>query len=343
MISSIYSTNTSENTLKLGEKLAKHLQPGDTVLLFGELGAGKTHFSKGIARGLGITETVKSPTFTYVNQYKGFHHYDLYRLQPDDDFTAIGLEESLQNSALITVVEWADRLAQNLPRSYVRAELEAHEDHHEIRLSFVNEENFNPEILETWYDVWRTPLHVRAHMKQVAQVAKQMGEAFVRAGEIVDLDQLYFAAIAHDMARVCDFKGMNRDHFSEEVTEEKWKNWLSLREKHTGKGHEHLAFDFLKASHPRLAEMIRLHCSTALVKEPENFDTPEKKILYYADKRVKHDQIVPLSERFRDGRERNGKDNDEATQQLYLEVEKKTEELEKELFTGLDIRPEDIR
>ncbi len=90
-------TNSLEETLRFGEQLGRKLQRGDVVALFGDLGAGKTALVKGIARGLGITQEVTSPTFTLVHEYTGgrlpLFHIDLYRLNSPEQALAIGLEE----------------------------------------------------------------------------------------------------------------------------------------------------------------------------------------------------------------------------------------------------------
>ena len=90
--------STSERqTEKLGRRLAKTFSGGETVLLVGELGAGKTRFAKGIARGLGVKETVTSPTFALHNRYRGkklfLNHFDFYRLSDGDEARAAGLDE----------------------------------------------------------------------------------------------------------------------------------------------------------------------------------------------------------------------------------------------------------
>ena len=94
---STYYTETPLATITLGAKLGQTLKGGDMVLLYGDLGVGKTHFVKGIAEGLGIKNLIKSPTFTYVNPYpvRGdftFYHYDLYRMQGASDLTSLGYE-----------------------------------------------------------------------------------------------------------------------------------------------------------------------------------------------------------------------------------------------------------
>lgn len=108
----VITTTSEEETSAAGERFAESLSPGDVVLLYGELGAGKTAFVRGMARGLGASpDDVSSPTFTLIQEYRGsrvtLHHVDLYRLQPvevDD----LGLDELIAGTDIVAI-EWADR------------------------------------------------------------------------------------------------------------------------------------------------------------------------------------------------------------------------------------------
>ena len=101
-------TSTREETIAVAEKFATELRGGDVVLLNGELGAGKTTFTKGIALALGVTDPVTSPTFTIIKEYEGrdlwLYHMDMYRLS--GDITELGLEDYLGNAKGVSVVEW---------------------------------------------------------------------------------------------------------------------------------------------------------------------------------------------------------------------------------------------
>lgn len=109
-----FTTNSPEETLRLGENLGKKLSPGDIVLLFGDLGSGKTLLTHGIAKGLGLEEQeyIRSPSFTLVNEYKArypIHHIDLYRIESFLAIENLGLEEVLFGSG-VTLIEWAEKL-----------------------------------------------------------------------------------------------------------------------------------------------------------------------------------------------------------------------------------------
>ncbi len=119
-------SKSAKATLRVGKVIARNLQRGDIVCLFGELGSGKTVLTKGIARGLGIKRNrIVSPSFVLMRQHKGklaLYHFDLYRLKRLDDICAIGYEEFLYGDG-IAVIEWADRLGDLTPKEFLRIEL----------------------------------------------------------------------------------------------------------------------------------------------------------------------------------------------------------------------------
>ncbi len=124
-----------KKTLEFGERLAHTLQGGDVLALTGELGAGKTLLTRGIASGLGITaEQVTSPTFTLIQTYQGrlpVIHVDLYRLENPSAILQLGLEDYFTPQNIV-IIEWADRLLQILPPDYLALHLE-HGDTETIR------------------------------------------------------------------------------------------------------------------------------------------------------------------------------------------------------------------
>lgn len=110
-------TTSADQTIALGERLGRVAAAGDLVCLWGDLGAGKTQVAKGIARGLGVADTVNSPTFILMNEYAGrlpLFHVDLYRLADAADALAGGVVDDRQTAGL-TVVEWPDRMGDVLP------------------------------------------------------------------------------------------------------------------------------------------------------------------------------------------------------------------------------------
>ncbi len=112
-----FITNSPEETEKLGQALAAQLQPGTVIAYEGDLGAGKTAFTRGLARGLGASEPVTSPTYTIVNEYLSgrlpLFHFDMYRLTCADDLFDIGWEDYLDRNG-VCAVEWSENVAQAL-------------------------------------------------------------------------------------------------------------------------------------------------------------------------------------------------------------------------------------
>lgn len=116
-----------KDTLKIGKIIAKNLEKGDIICLFGKLGAGKTVLTKGIAAGLGIKkEKIISPTFVLIRQYNSkkfpLYHFDLYRLSRTEEIIALGYEEYLFDEG-VAVIEWADRLKYLLPEKFLKVKL----------------------------------------------------------------------------------------------------------------------------------------------------------------------------------------------------------------------------
>ena len=113
-----FVTHSPAETERLGEKLAEKLTPGAVLAYRGELGAGKTAFTRGLARGLGYTDPVTSPTYTIVNEYLGgrlpLYHFDMYRLSSAEDLWDIGWEDYLDRGG-VCAVEWSENVAEALP------------------------------------------------------------------------------------------------------------------------------------------------------------------------------------------------------------------------------------
>ncbi len=115
-----YITASPEETEALGKRFAETLLPGDVIAFYGDLGAGKTAFTRGIADGLGISERVTSPTYTIVNEYLSgrlpLFHFDLYRLSSSDDLFDIGWEDYLERGG-VCAVEWSERAPDALEQA----------------------------------------------------------------------------------------------------------------------------------------------------------------------------------------------------------------------------------
>ena len=121
-------TNSAAETRELGKRLAEQLKAGDVVLLEGELGAGKSEMARGIARGLGVTETVTSPSFTILNVYESgripLYHFDWYRLESSEELYELGMDEYLGGDG-IALVEWPGMCPDAVPADCLRIRITA--------------------------------------------------------------------------------------------------------------------------------------------------------------------------------------------------------------------------
>ena len=112
-----YISKSVKQTIEIGDKFAKTLNAGDVVLLNGEMGAGKTAFTKGVAKGLGIADEITSPTYAYMNDYDGkLYHYDCYRLSSGEDAEALGLTDYFYAGG-ICIIEWSENIKDVLPKN----------------------------------------------------------------------------------------------------------------------------------------------------------------------------------------------------------------------------------
>ena len=132
-----YISNSPAETEALGEALAARLTAGTVVAFTGDLGAGKTAFTRGLARGLGVPDRVTSPTFTIVNEYEGsgppLFHFDMYRLNGAGDLFDIGWEDYLDRGG-ICAVEWSERVEEALPEDAVTVAIARCPDHENWRV-----------------------------------------------------------------------------------------------------------------------------------------------------------------------------------------------------------------
>ena len=129
------TTHSADETQALGQKLASRLAPGDVIAYFGDLGAGKTAFTRGLAQGLGITDPVTSPTYIIVNEYLSgripLFHFDMYRLSSSDELFDIGWEDYLSRGG-VCAVEWSENVEDAL-QDAIRVTIEKDADEPDTR------------------------------------------------------------------------------------------------------------------------------------------------------------------------------------------------------------------
>jgi tRNA threonylcarbamoyladenosine biosynthesis protein TsaE len=126
-----FISHSAGQTSRIGQRLGELLQLGDVVLLLGEFGAGKTHFAKGVALGLGSEDLVNSPSFVLINEYRAgprhagapIYHIDLYRIESQAELAGIGLEDALAGDG-VCLIEWAERAQGWLPTDHLAVHLQ---------------------------------------------------------------------------------------------------------------------------------------------------------------------------------------------------------------------------
>ena len=128
----IFISESPGQTFEFGERYSKNLKSGDVVLLEGEMGAGKTLFAKGVAKGLGISEEVTSPTYAYMNDYGGrLYHFDCYRLKSGEQAEGLGLCDYFYADG-VCLIEWAENISSVLPEKVKRVVIQKTESGRKI-------------------------------------------------------------------------------------------------------------------------------------------------------------------------------------------------------------------
>ena len=136
-------TNSAAETEHFAEELAKLLRPDDTVAYFGGLGMGKTTFTRGLAKGLGSSDEVSSPTFSLVHEYRcnpKLYHFDMYRVTSFDDLYSTGFFDYLESGAVLAI-EWSENIEGALPENYIRVTFERL-DENSRRITVEGDERF---------------------------------------------------------------------------------------------------------------------------------------------------------------------------------------------------------
>ena len=131
-----FKTNSEDETMKLGEKLAKLCAPKDIIILSGELGACKTKFTEGFLKYFGLDDEISSPTFTIVNEYTkndiNIYHFDVYRLEDSSEFYEIGGDEYFENG--ICLIEWGELIDDAIPKDHLKIHISKSDENDNVRI-----------------------------------------------------------------------------------------------------------------------------------------------------------------------------------------------------------------
>ena len=125
-----FTTSSAEETITLGEKIGRLLKKGDIIAMQGTLAAGKTTITKGIAKALGITDTITSPTFCLISEYQGtmpLYHMDVYRLDGTEDFINLGTDDMLYGDG-VSIIEWSEKIMDELPSNTIILKITPQDD-----------------------------------------------------------------------------------------------------------------------------------------------------------------------------------------------------------------------
>lgn len=294
------------------------------VLLYGELGAGKTTFLQGFAEGLGIEQHIASPTYALEQRYlttKGipFFHIDLYRLGAQEAAALLHGSEEHQG---IRAIEWADRALEISNATSIRIHLQEKDEGRSCTVSFQDIPLPTHDRVLQWRKEVRLPGHIVAHCDAVADFSGLLAEELLSRGVLLRPLALRRAAELHDLLRFIDFKPGGGLAGVEDSPEDV-AVFAAWKKRYDGKHHEEACATFLREQgYEALADIVLPH--GLQLPAPER-STIEQKILFYADKRVRIDEVVTLDERFADFEKRYGKRSDSET--WYREAKKVEEEL----------------
>ncbi len=317
----------SSQTKAAGHSLAHslYLQPL-TILLTGELGAGKTTFAQGFAAGLGLEDNVLSPTYALEQRYtSSFTHLDLYRLSKEQAEEFLRHSEDTEG---IRLIEWADRIDHTAIGPHIHIFFSDTNGVRTLDCLYNDEPVPSDKDIDAWMEEVRLPANVRDHSEVVTRVADRLAEFLIEHRHwLIRKEALHAAARTHDLLRFVDFKEWKGDKLRE-PTNEDLKTWERMKDQF-GTPHEEAVGRFLTHhGYTSIGTIATGHRGIERDGSPAKKQTTEQKLLAYADKRVALDQIVSIDERFDDIIARHGKTNADYMKKWRNSMK----EIEKELF-----------
>lgn len=315
-----YTGLTQQDVQNLAFSLGKSMYAHPTtLLLYGELGAGKTQFVQGFAKAMDIREPITSPTYAIEHRYGSLVHYDLYRIGEQE---AAALIEHHESSADVIAIEWAEKLPTSVTDHVAHIAIAitpTSETKRSVRMTFNDVAIPSDAEMQSMREETKIAPHIVDHMNLVADVSGRIADHLISQNMIVRKNALIAAARMHDMIRYIDFA---------EIPADAPQEWKRMKQRY-GNGHERAAEQFLREhGYPDIGRIIARHGLLGSETDPEM--TIEEKILTYADKRAMHDTFVSVDERYADFALRYGK-NGQPTEQQILWKER-IQRIEKELF-----------
>ncbi len=188
------------------------------------------------------------------------------------------------------------------------------------------------------------PPHIVNHSLTAAKLAVFLAQRLTEKGITIDFNLVDRACMLHDIVRICNIKELDCNRFEQTVTAEDKAKWQQLRAKYEGIPHEYAAYDILKDKFPVLALTIKKHRYIGILNKKEKPNTWEEKLVYYADMRVMHEEIVPLEERLTEAHKRNVffYDTEAQSKIVTAKVDLLIYRLEKEIFEKVGLDPVEI-
>jgi len=332
-------TSSLSDLKNYAETITKSVKFYRVLVLTGELGSGKTTLARFLGQILGSSEALTSPTFALNHRHplangKTLWHWDLYRLGSKLEIESLGFFEEIADKNSLHIIEWPEKILMHLPRPFLEIHCQTNLDDSHSFTEILHETRLpsQTEIKKLW-DKYEVSPSILKHCTQVARVGFTLAQKMYARGIEVDAELVKTAGLLHDLLRPLDFD------YSKEINQTKIALCKKLKKQFGEIGHEQACRNLLiKLGYPKLAHTIGEH-EFNLPKKPEHLPlTIEGKVLNYADKCVKHAEIVSLAERFRDGRIRNAHLLDPDIDLL----EKYYFQLEKEICQLAGIKPEEI-
>lgn len=292
---------------EIGHSMARSLYKKPmTLLLEGDLGAGKTTFAQGFARGLGLSAEITSPTYALEQRYGTIlSHIDLYRLQPKQ---AQEFMQQLDDWQGIRLIEWPSRM-EGIPWD-IKVSIKENGENGRIATIVCRDIDIpEDKDINEWLKETKLQKHIIAHMGCVAAMAEKTADALLKQDRFIRKNALRAAALCHDLLRFTDFPETTSDLYPSASEREK-DTWTALKKQY-GTPHEHAAEKFLiNKGFPVIGEIVRTHRGGGIdeAKQPK---TIEQIALMYADKRSMNDTPVSVDQRFDDfiSRYGNGKES----------------------------------
>ncbi len=314
----VYTSGSAADTAKLAKSLAQSIYTKKlTIYLSGELGAGKTLFTKAFGEALGVKEMIVSPSYALEQRYEDILlHADLFRLPENDAKTLLRHSEEFPG---IRIIEWAERSGSTPDTPHIAVQIdETGAEERTIRFSLNDIPLPDDEQIERWRNNACMPDHIRAHCDLVTENAMLACDDLIRRKIFVRREAIRKAAQIHDLLRFVDFKT------APEVSADIEAVWKEYKETY-GANHEIAVMKFLiEKGYPELGTIVRTHGAPHM--EDAIPKTIDQKVLNYSDKRALHDKRVTVEDRFQDFivRYGGGKESDaaKAWKQKTLEIER---------------------